>query len=433
MANPNEVFQNCMEPFFLEDAAPYLYNSDEESKRIFKHENGVWKVNTECTFFLDQPHMRWALERIIHVFLSEWESGDQFSKDDYKKVERMRAIIRERLEIRIERTINGQLLTIISAISGEKYESKVADSFYLTIFPRSMTEPLLSGQGLTAVEPMMWIPFEHSQVHAIRKQLTISKRESLAVCYITASERDNYYRKYAQASYVTKEGRDNFLPKEDTYYVIGTAKEDLFLKYPVFKFIGHMQWDFCIPRVVPTNPDEVPRVEQTCVLRFRRGQYVLPDLNKTEYEKTLVRQYFADTPEAGQKIPGLLEIARKEIEHGGMIVLADELVLKTEVDRLCRKHNRGYSLRIPVDLIKNSDSIKRFSEIDGALFVDLEGKCHAYGVMVDGTAVARGKLSRGARHNSAYNYCATQPDKRMMIFLKSEDGMTELISNKERS
>jgi hypothetical protein len=65
------------------------------------------------------------------------------------------------------------------------------------------------------------------------------------------------------------------------------------------------------------------------------------------------------------------------------------------------------------------------TSIDGAVLVDLDGLCHAIGVILDGVASPRCTPARGARFNSAVRYAYGRDD--CMVVVKSEDGMVDLL------
>ena len=74
--------------------------------------------------------------------------------------------------------------------------------------------------------------------------------------------------------------------------------------------------------------------------------------------------------------------------------------------------------------------LRRVTRIDGAVLVDLEGRCHAIGVILDGPVSPRCTPSRGARYNSAIRYVHGRHEagkKDCFAVLKSEDGMIDLV------
>ena len=69
---------------------------------------------------------------------------------------------------------------------------------------------------------------------------------------------------------------------------------------------------------------------------------------------------------------------------------------------------------------------RKLSEIDGALLCDPEGKCHAVGVILDGTASALGDRGRGSRFNSALRYVGSS-QRSTAAMVVSEDGGLDLL------
>jgi hypothetical protein len=72
------------------------------------------------------------------------------------------------------------------------------------------------------------------------------------------------------------------------------------------------------------------------------------------------------------------------------------------------------------------DRVERLTSIDGAVLIDLEGNCHAVGVILDGRASRRGDPARGARFNSAVRYVDAS-DAPCVAIVVSEGGGTDLI------
>ena len=127
-------------------------------------------------------------------------------------------------------------------------------------------------------------------------------------------------------------------------------------------------------------------------------------------------------------IEKLVEILRKQI-HGAVAVIFDKNTdASTEVERLCKK-KRGTKICESICYQKrkgwNEEEILAVSAIDGALFIDHNGKCLAIGVIVDGEAAKEGNVGRGARYNSIANYVKLKPGRVGIVI--SEDGMTDVI------
>ena len=93
--------------------------------------------------------------------------------------------------------------------------------------------------------------------------------------------------------------------------------------------------------------------------------------------------------------------AAQHAEHGTMLVISAQADL--EATRLGRQAT-------PIEPTLADRFIKQVTGIDGAVLVDPFGRCHAIGVILDGTAATEGDRSRGARYNSAVKYLASQKD-----------------------
>lgn len=119
-----------------------------------------------------------------------------------------------------------------------------------------------------------------------------------------------------------------------------------------------------------------------------------------------------------------------EQEHGTCMIVLEEEDIVGAVKHLCEECSRGTQIYGALDLKReNLDFLKGLTSLDGALLVDKKGKCHAFGVILDGEARKQGNPAKGARHNSALTYINAKPgrcavvvseDKTIMI-QKSED------------
>jgi hypothetical protein len=104
--------------------------------------------------------------------------------------------------------------------------------------------------------------------------------------------------------------------------------------------------------------------------------------------------------------------------HGGIVVVTDRAV--EEATRLSAECLPVEPTALTVEL-----SLK-LTQVDGALMCDLDGKCHAVGVILDGHASATGDRGRGARFNSAVRYIASCPSSAAAMVV-SEDGGLDLL------
>ena len=112
--------------------------------------------------------------------------------------------------------------------------------------------------------------------------------------------------------------------------------------------------------------------------------------------------------------------AAQDSGHGMMIVVS--LNAADEVERL-----GGEAVAIKPDYndLKTAD-IVRFGRVDGAVVLGTDGRCHAFGVILDGVATGDGDPARGSRYNSAVRYQATMASESLLVVI-SDDGTVSLI------
>ncbi len=72
------------------------------------------------------------------------------------------------------------------------------------------------------------------------------------------------------------------------------------------------------------------------------------------------------------------------------------------------------------------DQMERITAIDGTVILDLDGVCHAIGVILDGAVSRRGDRSRGGRYNSAVMYVDSCPAPGLIVVV-SQDGLIDLV------
>lgn len=131
------------------------------------------------------------------------------------------------------------------------------------------------------------------------------------------------------------------------------------------------------------------------VLVYKNGEYYASKEDNEEANRRIC--------EENNDIPGLEEILNRcnEIDHGALIIFAEDAA---EIcDSLCKKYKRGYVVQ-PFYIQNNIDFVIQMASVDGAILADNQGKCYAYGVMLDGEAKTIGNPERGSRYNSAVNY-----------------------------
>ena len=72
------------------------------------------------------------------------------------------------------------------------------------------------------------------------------------------------------------------------------------------------------------------------------------------------------------------------------------------------------------------DEIVRLGSVDGAVIIGPDGRCHAFGVILDGVANESGDRARGSRFNSAVRYQKMETAGSMIVVI-SDDGTIDLL------
>lgn len=113
--------------------------------------------------------------------------------------------------------------------------------------------------------------------------------------------------------------------------------------------------------------------------------------------------------------------AAQDSAHGMTLVISSDA--EHETDRL-----GGEAMPItPTHLAP--ELIARLSRVDGAVLLGPDGRCHAFGVILDGTSAGRGDRGRGSRFNSAVRYQKTQQQtgKESVLVVVSVDGSVDIV------
>jgi len=214
---------------------------------------------------------------------------------------------------------------------------------------------------------------------------------------------------------------DNLLLLSDTgvCYGLGTVsppyhpqREDLF----IVSFVKHHTWQL-------RHGDDV-------LMQVANGT---PGLLHTDFPEIKLnaelQRLFAIKPPQAEPLLHLAEVVAKE-PHGSMLVISQHAA--DDATRLA-KGKQATSIG-PCQLSQLPDEVlQQLTRIDGAVLVDPEATCHAIGVILDGKATDRGDRARGARYNSAVRYVDSCRDKAVVIVVKSEDGMIEVITGPKES
>lgn len=209
--------------------------------------------------------------------------------------------------------------------------------------------------------------------------------------------------------------RENFslLVHNQEVYGIGNPKR---IKTS-FRITGHMEW-------------EMLDSSSTTILRYKNGNFFVPAALEMEgwYIEQKLKYIEKNTASTVKSIISSVRAAG----HGSLLIISSDA--ENEVLRLCER-KRGFSLQRKIDLLADyrqgtDDILKALSKIDGAVFLDMDGYCHGFGIILDGDAVVDGTPARGSRFNSAKNYVARHKKEGHCILavVQSDDGSLDIIT-----
>lgn len=171
------------------------------------------------------------------------------------------------------------------------------------------------------------------------------------------------------------------------------------------------------------------------VLTYKEGKYTLNYSRENE-------SYIADidnleTEIEKQNLKDLVEILRKQ-KHGTLAIVWKDNDAMEEVLAELSEKNRAVclekpinALEKPINAVKEEKMILSLTGVDGALFINSDGQCKAFSVLLDGEAVVKGDVGRGSRYNSAVNYVAWRKEDCVAIII-SEDGMINVFSKNQK-
>ncbi|MFH9655427.1 diadenylate cyclase [Streptomyces anulatus] len=131
-----------------------------------------------------------------------------------------------------------------------------------------------------------------------------------------------------------------------------------------------------------------------------------------DYLSDLVDRLFPQSDDTA-----LLEAARAagEHRHGAMLVISADAA--GEAERLSPQSWAVEPARISPALIT------QLTDMDGAVLIDPTGRCHAIGVILDGTARGEGDPARGSRLNNAVRYLGSEPPPAIVVVYSADGGI----------
>ena len=159
-------------------------------------------------------------------------------------------------------------------------------------------------------------------------------------------------------------------------------------------------------------------VDDKTLMRVNYGHATLP-------KQILDKDFFKDIAE---RTVGTAEVERiwetvqcaLDSGHGTTIVVSGDPI--SEINRLSQE-----ALPIKPEYLDHKD-VARLGRVDGAIILGPDGRCYAFGVILDGRATSSGDRARGARFNSSVRYQQTSEIGTMVVVI-SDDGTVDLVPN----
>lgn len=323
---------------------------------------------------------------------------------------------RSRMTIYLERQFSaatmGLGIDFLIALSGELQEQRSVENLSICLLPSEKSFNRHRSEEMITFGAEDKKPLCHNNVHGVRKQLDLAKSGGLAVCKNSAN---------------------------DGFYTVGILDNCASCAYPRIILKKNLEWEFHIP-CKPETP--------SCRLRYKQGTIMMPLLNMSKEQegeicRKLQRMNCNNAKAAASTIAAVFPTIER-CDHGAIMIFFDERFAAAEALRLASS-GRGFLLSPKRSLFyrgePNETLIKRMASIDGAILADFNGNCHAYGVILDGKAIAAGAGSkdRGARYNSTKTYIDAILNDRSLFkkvfgckpvrigIVRSEDGMVDLF------
>ena len=168
---------------------------------------------------------------------------------------------------------------------------------------------------------------------------------------------------------------------------------------------GHAEWELSIDR------DAFMRVT------YGHAKLPRPLLDHPKFTNTVQRTLGSACM---GRIWAIIEEARNS-GHGMMLVVSNRP--EDETTRL-----GGQAVPIRPQRLDPAD-VARLGGVDGAVLLGPDSQCHAFGVILDGTATDHGDPARGSRYNSAVRYQKMKKDTVLVVI--SDDGTIDLVPDLE--
>ena len=220
----------------------------------------------------------------------------------------------------------------------------------------------------------------------------------------------NAYRKFRKLLETTTH---NNLLITDGSYILGTGtvadtydpREDKAFQISI---LGHLTW------TLSCNGDNLLTYDHGKISERHKV------LDRTKFMSTFKRILDMDE----DRVWSVLRMLEKltDEKQGTTLIFSDNA--EQEAARL---KSEGFAV-VPFEV--TAENVVAYSVIDGAVLLDPECRCHAFGVILDGDSIGdKADAARGARYNSALRYFEKRRScgDRLCLVILSDDGMLDIV------
>jgi len=222
----------------------------------------------------------------------------------------------------------------------------------------------------------------------------------------------NAYRKFRKLLETTS--HDNLLITDGSY-ILGfgavtdycNRKQDKAFQISI---LGHLTW------TLSCNGDNL--------LTYDHGK--ISERHKVLDRAKFLSIYKRTMGMADEKVWSILQMVEKltDKKQGTTLIFSDNAAQEA-----ARLKCEGFAVA-PFEV--TAENVVAYSAIDGAMLLDEQCRCHAFGVILDGDSIGdKADASRGARYNSALRYYEKRRScgDRLCLVILSDDGMLDLVPN----
>jgi len=153
--------------------------------------------------------------------------------------------------------------------------------------------------------------------------------------------------------------------------------------------------------------------------RLLTVQDSLPKLPAPRFDIQLLEETITQTLQ-GADLDTLVNLATAagKNRHGAMLIISSSAA--EEASRLAPQATKTTPNHL------TPQTMEQLTNMDGGVLVDLQGQCHAIGVILDGTTSRNGDPARGSRYNNAVRYIDSNSPPAVVLCYSSDGDITIL-------